>query len=134
MNVVWISVVGSKKKEKKQHGKNQIFVRITIPFRVLSVTSNSPLCRCGFAPRLLCNGLQGCNFFANSIMLLDIQTLKNKSLLVWNGFSQCIVTISLSYSRLAGCPKLTFYLFFNTVWRRKKNCTLSFVDVTKIAK
>lgn len=45
--------------------------------------------------------------FCNSIMLLEKYTLKTR--VSWYGMVfQCIVTISLSDSCLAGCPKLTF--------------------------
>lgn len=67
-----------------------------------------PTNRRGFAPRLLCMGLQGCTF-CNSIMLLEKYTLKTR--VSWYGMVfQCIVTIFLSDSCLAGCPKLTFWI------------------------
>lgn len=65
-----------------------------------------PTNRRGFAPRLLCMGSQRLHF-CNSIMLLEKYTLKTR--VSWYGMVfQCIVTIFLSDSCLAGCPKLSF--------------------------
>lgn len=59
----------------------------------------------GFAPAPLCTGMQGCTF------AIPLCCWKQKS---WKHVSwhvmvfQCIVTILLTDSCLAGCPKLTF--------------------------
>lgn len=57
----------------------------------------------GFAPRLLCMGLQGCTF-AIPLCCWKNTPWKQEFGMVF----QCIVTIFLSDSCLAGCPKLTF--------------------------
>lgn len=92
--LVWLSVE-SKKNQKPN-------IPLIQSLRCQLVPTN----RRGFAPRLLCMGSQGCTF-CNSIMLLEKYTLKTR--VSWYGMVfQCIVTIFLSDSCLAGCPKLTF--------------------------
>lgn len=83
-----------------------------------------PTNRRGFAPRLLCMGLQGCTFaiplccWKNTPWKQESLGMEWFSSVLWHFYF-----LFLSDSCLAGCPKLTF---LNTVWE-----AVSFVDVTK---
>lgn len=66
-----------------------------------------PTNRRGFAPKLLCMGLQGCTF---AIPLCCWKNTPWKQVSCYGMVFQCIVTISMSDSCLAGCPKLTFWI------------------------
>lgn len=108
------------KKQKHPHHCNitqpnlsvMAICRITRPKTNTSSPSSSKACynrdpyqSLGFAPTPLCAGMQGCTF------AIPLCCWKKKS---WKHVSwhvmvfQCIVTILLTDSCLAGCPKLTF--------------------------